>query len=329
MKRAAIALGLVAAMAVPAAAFMKIGFEVGDRIVGIRWTRQPIRYFVTNRDVSGVTAPELQAVVARAFSTWASVPSTTISSEFVGFTSQPPSGDDDVSIIGFRSRPDLNDTLGATTFNIDALTGEPLGVDIFLNESFAWSTSTAGDPLRFDLESIVVHEVGHLLGLGHSALGETQVVSEGRRVLGKRAVMFPIAYPPGNTIDRQLQRDDEAGLADIYGGSLSRRTTGSIGGHVRRGTTGVFGAHVTAFEASTGDMVSTFALEDDGGFVITGLTPGIYVVRAEPVDDGDIESFFESSTFVDTDFRVAYAPTLVAVPAGGASSDVEIRVQGK
>jgi hypothetical protein len=49
----------------------------------------------------------------------------------------------------------------------------------------------------------------------------------------------------------------------------------------------------------------------------------------EPLDDGDIESFFEASLGVDVDFRPKFYERLVVVPRGGGTRDVEIAVQPK
>ena len=65
--------------------------------------------------------------------------------------------------------------LGETSFLIDEVTGEILESDIVLNSTFPWSVAAGGEAGRHDVESIVLHEVGHLLGLGHSALGETEL----------------------------------------------------------------------------------------------------------------------------------------------------------
>jgi hypothetical protein len=320
---------VVAAGSVAAEAYLKLGNEVGDRTIPLKWSDLPVRYAVTDREVPGVSAVDLQAAVARAFETWAAVPDVGLAASFIGFTNSQPFAEDDVSVIGFRPRPDLERTLGATTFNVDTITGRVLEADIFFNSAFDWSIASGGQPGRWDVESIAVHEVGHLLGLGHSALGETELLSSGRRrVLAKSSVMFPIAYPAGNVADRSLTADDAAGLFDTYAPAAGR-TLGAVRGRVTMAGQGVFGAHVTAFNPSTGDLVATFTLSSSGDFVIAGLPPGLYVVRAEPLDDADLDGFFDEGIDVNLDFRPAFAPSLAAVSAGGSSERIVIEVTPK
>ena len=74
------------------------------------------------------------------------------------------------------------------------------------------------------------------------------------------------------------------------------------------------GAHVVAFNPKTGKLVGGFTLTENGDFVIAGLEPGPQVLRAEPLDDGDVNSFFDDDFEVDLDFRVAFYERIVAVP---------------
>jgi hypothetical protein len=318
------------ASAAGAEAYLKLGTDIGGTIVGIRWQNQPIRYFIKNRDAAGVSTPELRAAVERALDEWTGVPTASVSAEFAGFTDAEPSVDDGLSVIGFQFRPDFERVLGTTSFTLDDVTGEILESDIILNTTVPWSTAAEGVAGRYDAESIAVHEIGHLLGLGHSALGETELQSGGnRRVLGKRAVMFPFAFPPGNIDDRSLEADDVAGVSDIYANTAFNREAGSVSGRVTQGGRGVFGAHVVAFNIGTGAIHATFSLSSAGDFVLAGLPRGLYVLRAEPIDDADVDSFFDSDTAADVGFRPAYASALAVVPAGGRGERVDIAVEAK
>ena len=326
----ALTIALAVGVTTGADAYLKIGFFAGGRVVGIQWTQLPIRYSVTNRGTTGVTATQLQAALAESFDNWTSQPNIELSAQFQGLTTLEPDSSDNTTVIGFQSHPEEDRTLGSTRFKIDNATGAIIASDIFLNSIFQWSVAAGGETNRFDVESIMTHEVGHLLGLGHSAIGETQPRSGGgRTVIGKRAVMFPIAYGPGSIEDRTLEADDIAGITDIYGTTEATRTLGSIDGRVTLNGSGIFGAHVTAINIKTGEMVSGFSLNSQGEFAIISLKPGIYLVRAEPLDDADIDGFFDEEPVVNLNFRVTYFSKHVAVPTGGSSGSIEIKVREK
>ena len=310
----------------PAVAYLKFGVQVGTAVVDVRWTR-PVPYFVHERNIPDVSANALRDVVTRAFGTWQAAPNSAVQSQFQGFTSAPPGVQDQRTTFGFLDRPDLDRVLAATTFLLDATTGEILEADIFFNTRFDWSVSNAGEAGRVDLESVAVHEIGHLLGLGHSGLGETEVIPGGRRVIAAGAVMFPIAFSAGAIADRTLQPDDVAGLSELYPSAQFATTTSSISGRITKNGAGVFGAHVAAVNLETGQIVGGFALNTNGDYVIGGLSPGAYLVRAEPLDDADTDSFVTGP--IDVDFQVTYGARVVIAPAGGGSDPVDIAVRSK
>lgn len=328
LRLAALVLGLIAAQTVPAHTYLKFGVRVNGGDVTLKWNRS-VRYYVSDRGVSGVSPPAFQTAVSRAFSTWEAVPSASIAYEFGGFTSALPGEDDGRSTLGFLEEPELDRVLAATRFLIDVSTGELLESDIFFNSVFPWSVA-AGEPGRFDLESIALHEVGHLSGLGHSALGETEFGDSGRRrVVAAEAVMFPIAFRAGNISGRTLRADDVAGISDLYPDGGFENDTGTISGRVTKDGQGVFGAHVVAFNPATGAMIGNFSLDTQGRFSIAGLTPGAHILRVEPLDDADVEGFFDTDPPIDIDLRAAFFGKLVSAPRGGDSGAIEIKVVGK
>ncbi len=170
--------------------------------------------------------------------------------------------------------------LTVTTFSGSVITGasiffnpQPSGV-CFATDSGVTSCANGSDFVQ-DLQTVATHEVGHFIGLDHSAV--------------VRAAMFPFA-PARET---QLSWDDVAGASLLYPKSAADVATGAISGTVSM-TGAVFGAHVfansndgnNAFGAFPAIRKSPIGILSDasGNYLITGLPPGPYDVIAEPLD---------------------------------------------
>ena len=119
----------------------------------------------------------------------------------------------------------------------------------------------------YDLESLLIHELGHWRGLDHSAV--------------IRAIMFPFAPPPGQFLgfrptvsvpDGPLADDDRTGIRSQYPDSNDTLNVGTIRGRIVPANpfalaqfaapspgspvTGMVGAHVVAVDADTGSVIA-------------------------------------------------------------------------
>lgn len=91
-------------------------------------------------------------------------------------------------------------SLATTTFWYNATTGDILEVDCVLNDNLTWSVGTPTPAGQYDVESIMLHQFGHYLSIGHST---------------PPAIMQPTV--PSGTQRRLLTVDDQYGIESIYG----------------------------------------------------------------------------------------------------------------
>jgi hypothetical protein len=166
------------------------------------------------------------------------------------------------------------DNPGRTRVFSDA-SGAITEADVALNPNVAFSTD--GTVGTYDLESTFTHEIGHLLGLEHSAIiGAT---------MQPRQAMNGLFGLPAFT-QRSLSYDDIAGARALYGsragsGSLfGRLVTNSLAGQSQP----VFGAHVFAEETATGRVIAGSITLHSGDYRIDGLPPGSYRVIGQGLD---------------------------------------------
>ncbi|GLT57788.1 hypothetical protein SLA2020_307370 [Shorea laevis] len=152
----------------------------------LRWP--PSKYHLTYALSPGTRADAIEPVV-RAFRTWAA------NTHFTFTQTQDYQNADLKVSFARRDHGDGNpfDGPGGTLAHAFAPTNGRFHYDA----DEAWSVGVAQD--AFHLETVALHEIGHLLGLGHSSV-------EG-------AIMFP-SIPPG--VSRGLHQDDVQGIRALY-----------------------------------------------------------------------------------------------------------------
>lgn len=116
-----------------------------------------------------------------------------------------------------RDDPDIEPGVVALTFVSYRVTdGVIEDADIVVNAvDFRWATEMAGCKTAFDLESALTHELGHALGLAHSAHPDATMFATGQGC---------------ETHKRDLASDDQAGVVALYPASVEAGGCSTAGG---------------------------------------------------------------------------------------------------
>src|SRR5437764_546751 len=147
--------------------------------------------------------------------------------------------------------------------------------DIVLNPAQPFSTD--GTVGTYDLEATLTHEIGHLLGLEHSAvLGATMQPRQAKNGFFNLPALTP----------RTLSDDDRAGIRALYGARLGTGAHGAIAGTLTFVSGApIFGANVWAEETETGRVVASNITLQNGAYRIEGLKPGEYHLFAQSLNE--------------------------------------------
>jgi len=242
-------------VALPAFPATRLTYSINGIAVPVAWQSSTINYAIDRRVADAM--PSGAAQIERAVSEWSSVA--------------------DAQIV-------LNDTgvVDGAKPGKDGQNSITLAGDLFANQRFIALTTTwyddaahiieadiQVDPMAisggFNLQQLIQHETGHLLGLDHSA-----VLS---------SAMYPYV---GTASVSSLDSDDRVAIATMYprytphgGATLQGRVSGDDGG--------IFAAQVVAL-SDGGEPVATGLTDRDGSFILQGVPSGNYRIYAEPLD---------------------------------------------
>ncbi len=164
---------------------------------GYDWTYQasPMgENYVVFENTTDVTN-ELAAIQA-AHQTWNADP-LLFNFTYGGSSSNPAPIRDGVNQIRWGS---TGGSLATTTIWLINSSGDIEEADCVFDDSWTWSTAAVTPAGQYDIESVMLHEFGHFLGLDHS---------------NPPAIMQP-TIPPA-TQRRALDTDDQQGAQAIYG----------------------------------------------------------------------------------------------------------------
>jgi Matrixin len=153
--------------------------------------------------------------------------------------------------------------LGLTTVTYSRKTGAIFDVDMEINSTQRLSVDEVVPPNAYDLLSIVTHEAGHFLGMGHSAVPTATMVAQ---------------YTAGSESFRELDPDDVAGICAVF----PPGTAAACDANPRQG----FSPECGIFPSGEGGKCSIahggLGRSSAGGYrwlALTGLAAGIGVAR--------------------------------------------------
>jgi hypothetical protein len=216
----------------------------------------PIRYRIDRRLATAIAAtPD---VIDRAFNAWSTVTEANLSFQPEGAIDGVKAGFDQHNSISMIDGLYKDQGFIAVTTNWYDDQGHMTEADIQLDPSVLGGT--------YNVQQTVEHEVGHLLGLDHSAV--------------LTSVMYPYVNRGGTAL---LDSDDRVAITSVYpkinptlaGATLSGRVVGDQGG--------VFAAQVVAV-SDRGEPVATSLTNPSGEFLLQPVPAGTYRLYAEPLD---------------------------------------------
>lgn len=241
-------------------------------------------------DPSAFSVAELAAVRA-GFATWLAVDGATVPLiEDATTTQMNASALDGINLVT-RNDPEVQFPPGVlaitptTSFTRRTNVGDRIVLpdqivdsDMMINPNAPWTTT--GEAGKYDLQSVVTHEAGHLLGLTHTGVLD--------------ATMFFVIQPGQDA--RTLTDDDRSAIAAAYPSASLATGYATIAGTITRGQTGlplpgalVEAVHLNGVGAPDDTTASDYSAED-GSYALRRLPAGNYSVRVTPLD-GNVGGF--------------------------------------
>lgn len=140
-------------------------FDSGNYVLQDWWWRSPVIEYRVN--LNGAPPGALEAV-KRAAATWNAVPGSQAELRYVGTTSVAQTADDGVNAIYWGP---LAPSIGRTGTQIRTCSRScgrlAIDTDILISNTAAITVGSIGTQ-NYDLESLMLHEFGHALGLQHT-----------------------------------------------------------------------------------------------------------------------------------------------------------------
>ena len=250
---------IIFTLALPAAAATRMTYDINGKATSIEWNPAafPLSYQVDRRLAQMNAA--LPSAIDRAFASWQAIPDSNIRFASAGVIDNAVRQNDGRVVVSLAD--DLfrgQGALALTTYTFDDR-GRFTDADIQIDPSLLGG--------QYNVDMALRHEVGHLLGLDHSAV--------------LTAVMYPFASKDDTATG--LDSDDRLAMAAIYPRASTALAGATLQGRVMGDGGGIFAAQVVVVNEG-GEPVVTALTSASGEFTLQGLPAGRYRMYAEPLD---------------------------------------------
>ena len=271
---------------VTAATAYNVQFADNSKSQPLRWQSKkiPIAFSRSFLNQSSISEDEVLKAINSSLATWEDVADIQFVETWTDNNAVSPLGKsgDGVNLITISQTPEnlllfngeASDNAARTRVFFNRK-GNITEADIVLNPYARFTTD--GNFGTYDLEAVLTHELGHLLGLEHSdVLAATMFANQ-----GKNGVYNLQSFSP-----RTLSADDISGIRSIYGAKTEETDCcGSVNGKISvlgKSSTAKF--KVFAEDLKTGSFIAEVLTDNDGNFVFNGLTAGDYVLHSKIAD---------------------------------------------
>ena len=280
----------------------------------IHWPRKTIEVALSNSLLTPGPniKPDSDVVGAarRALARWSNLSNINFVVTWSSATSiSPADAGDGVSLLTIADTPEneafnSETTTGRTRVFFDPETGNIAEADVSINprpraaDGTQLQFSTDGTPGTYDLEATFTHEIGHLLGLDHSAVLSSTMQAH-------QAFNGTFGLPA--LTERTLSEDDRQKVRSLYGPKLKLgRIEGRLADNRVAGLlTPLNGVNVWAENVANGRVIASDVTADDGSYKLEGLVPGQYRVIVTAGSDAQKFRSFELSNQVTVKADVA------------------------